>query len=183
MREPDAGRSPHRAVRGGGRAERARRACGAIPRAEFSRASRRTRSRISLPAGRRPGWLGYGHLRWIRRRCQAGSVPGDQAMSATRRAADGSARPRWPGRPIRPRPVTCRRRTATSWRSTMISASFDACPRPSRSRQPKTRVMMRTEVGSARTTILPYHGQRAKPQVTASRRVLERYKALRLFWS
>jgi hypothetical protein len=37
--------------------------------------------------------------------------------------------------------VTCRRKTATSWRSTMISASFDAWPRPSKSSQQKTRVM------------------------------------------
>jgi hypothetical protein len=53
------------------------------PQDGFSRPSRRTRSRISLLVGRRPGWLGYVHLRWMRR-----AVTGeqrawrDQAMAA-----------------------------------------------------------------------------------------------------
>jgi hypothetical protein len=46
------------------------------PQDGFSRASRSTRSRISLLAGGRPGGLGYVHLRPIRRRCPASSVPG-----------------------------------------------------------------------------------------------------------
>jgi hypothetical protein len=46
------------------------------PQAGFSCATRSTRSRISWLILGRPGWFGYVHLRAIRRRCQASSVPG-----------------------------------------------------------------------------------------------------------
>ena len=46
------------------------------PQAGFSWATRSTRSRISWLTLGRPDWFGYVHLRVIRRRCQANSVPG-----------------------------------------------------------------------------------------------------------
>jgi hypothetical protein len=98
------------------------------PKAGFSRASRSTRSRISWLILGRPGWFEYVHLRVIRRRCQASSVPGvtsrwgrNSAVSSrasvasiARSAQSGFGR------------ATCRRSTVTSCRCIMISASLDA---------------------------------------------------------
>ena len=60
------------------------------PQAGFSCASRSTRLRISWLVPGRPGRLGYVHLRRIRRRCQASSVPG--VTSRWARSAAGSCR-------------------------------------------------------------------------------------------
>jgi hypothetical protein len=115
------------------------------PQGGFSCATRSTSSRISRQVLGRPDWFGYVHLRVIRRRCQASSVPGvtsrwarsmagssrASAARTARSAQSGFARATW------------RRSTVTSCRSTMISASLDDWPRPSSSSQPKTRIMIR----------------------------------------
>jgi hypothetical protein len=60
------------------------------PQAGFSCATRTTRSRISRLILGRPDWFGYIHLRVIRRRCQASSVPG--VTSRWARGTAGSSR-------------------------------------------------------------------------------------------
>jgi hypothetical protein len=62
-----------------------------------------------------------------------------------------------------------RRRTATSWRRTRISASFDAWPRLSRSSQLKTRMMVRyrSRIGTDRDLASSRSAGQTAPMVTA----------------
>jgi hypothetical protein len=84
-------------------------------------------------------------LRVTRRLCQASSVPGvtrrlpRSAAGSSRASAARTARSAQSGLGR----ATWRRSTITSWRSTRISAYFDAWLRPSRTSQPNTRTMTR----------------------------------------
>jgi hypothetical protein len=94
----------------------------------FSRANRRTTSRISRPTGGLPARCEYDQRLATSWRCQRSSVVGvmmndrQRARGRSRLAAARKSRSLsvTAGRPVR------RRKMASSWRSTMISSSFNA---------------------------------------------------------
>jgi len=134
---------PHPALGIGVRSRARPSSAGSGPAAP-SAARRGARSRPSSTGGR-PPLRGYVQLRRTSRRCQRSSVPGVTSRpigidagsrrakaASTARSAQSSL-----GRGF------CRRSTATSWRSTSISASFDAADRASSANQPVRRTNTR----------------------------------------
>ena len=117
-----------------------------MPPPGFSRAERRTRSRISSLIGGRPFWRGWVQWRRSSRRCQASRVAGvtslwaRTAVGSSWASADRTARS---GQDNRGRPFSCRLSTATSWRSARTSASTAVSLRTSRPRPPTTRIIIR----------------------------------------
>jgi len=103
------------------------------PQRRFSRASRKINATSSSLTGGRPGGLGWRHLAAAMRRCQRSSVPGVTIRHD--RNAFGSTRASAASKALllqdKCGPGFARRRTATSCRSTSISASLDAEDRAS----------------------------------------------------
>ena len=97
------------------------------PQQRFSRASRKISATSSSVIGGRPGGLGWRHFATAMRRCQRSSVPGvtirraRSAFGSTRASAASTAR----SLQDRCGLAVVRRSTATSCRSTSISASLD----------------------------------------------------------
>jgi hypothetical protein len=115
-----------------------------VPQRGFSRASCSTSARTSAVTGGRPEAFGYVHFRVTSRRCQASKVPESRSGAAAGvPAAASPGRRAQRGQPSPAVAATCRRKTATSWRRTKISASLAASLRASSASQPSTRTMNR----------------------------------------
>jgi hypothetical protein len=98
------------------------------------------------PQGRQSDWLRPSDLGFVARREGLEPQPPAPADPAVRQGHDGTgfgrrrvnaARTARSGQEERGR-LTCRRKTATSWRKTRISAFLDACARASSPSQPKS---------------------------------------------
>jgi hypothetical protein len=123
-------------------------------------------------------------LRVIRRRCQASRVPG--VTSRLPRSAAGNCRAS-AARTARSAQSSVgraiwRRSTITSCRSAMISASLDAWPRPSRTSQPNSRIVIqysrRQDTGRDHASTPPQTPNRSS-KLTC--RVLKRYRRRRFY--
>jgi hypothetical protein len=115
------------------------------PQRGFCRANCRTSSRTSSGIEGRPAVFGWVHLFLIRRRCQASRVPGVTIRCRRRRAGSSRARAAITARSAQSGfgRSTWRRRTATSCRSTRISASFELSLRARSANQPNSLTMRR----------------------------------------
>ncbi len=104
-----------------------------------------TSSQTSCGTGGRPAALEYVHFLLSRRRCQASNVPGVTIRCNCRRLGSSRATAAITARSAQSGlgRVTCRRKTATSCRSTKISASLAASFRASSTSQPNTNTMKR----------------------------------------
>jgi hypothetical protein len=111
------------------------------PQVGFSAAIRKIRHRSSRGVDGRPGGR-WGLVQWrlTSARCQRSKVSGvttrwcRRSLERSRVNAARMARPGQVGHGL----VTCRRSTATSWRSTSSSAFLDVCPRASSASQPRS---------------------------------------------
>jgi len=110
------------------------------PQRRFSRASRTINATRSSGIGGRPGGLGWLHFAAAMRRCQRSNVPGvtirhvRSAFGKTRASAASTARSVQDKCGL----GLARRSTATSCRSTSISASLNADDRASNASQDTT---------------------------------------------
>ena len=108
----------------------------ARPAVRSGHAQRSNRAPVDVRRAYRPPRahrFGRVHLRVIRRRCQASRFPA-QPVGCPQRGWHQLRQCRQDRAvgPVRPGPGHLAAETITSWRSTMISASLDAWPRPSR---------------------------------------------------